>query len=123
MTTGIRPIALMIARILLITCLALASVSALSCQKNDRVVYEVTGNADSVDIKISDDGGEYEDFQEVSLPWRMEYGSFPDDYLYLYAYNRGDSGIITATIYVNGQVYKSTTSSNAFSSVVVCGTK
>jgi hypothetical protein len=95
----------------------------ISCHESDRVVYEVTGNADQVDITISNDYGSYEEYKGLSLPWRVEYGQFKEEYVYLYAYNNGEDGDITVTIYVNDRVFKSATCSGPYENVVVTGEK
>jgi hypothetical protein len=112
-------VARIIAIILLIICLGIS----IACKSYDNVTYEVTGDADQVDIKAVDDDGITQEYSEVPLPWRAEYGRFADSYVYLYAYNTGDSGSMTVTIYVNGQVFKSLTKSTPYADITVYGNK
>jgi hypothetical protein len=116
-TTGI------IACITMLLILMVCAGSNIACKPKDNVTYEVTGNADVVDVAISDDDGDMERFYDVALPWRQDYGDFEQDYVYLYAYNKGESGTITITIFVNGKVFKSETVSGGYQSAVVVGNK
>ncbi len=59
----------------------------------------------------------------ATSPWRMDYGGFEERYVYLYAYNNGDSGTITISIYVNGKLFKTVTSSGPYTNAVVHGYK
>ena len=95
----------------------------IACQPMDNVTYEVTGDAESVDVSLSNDDGGYEQYNDVPLPFRMDYGGFNERYVYLYAYNNGDSGTITISIYVNGKLFKTATSSGPYTNAVVYGNK
>jgi len=95
----------------------------IACQPMDNVTYEVTGDADSVDVTLSNDTGGQEQYNDVPLPFRMDYGGFNERYVYLYAYNNGDSGTITISIYVNGNLFKTATSSGPYTNAVVYGNK
>jgi len=87
------------------------------------MTYEVTGDADSVDVMVNNDGGGSEQYNDVPLPGRMDYGGYDDSYVYLYAYNRGDSGTIHLSIYVNRKIFKTATCSGPYCSAVVTGDK
>ena len=39
----------------------------------DNVTYEVTGDAESVDVTLSNDNGGQEQYNDVPLPFRMDY--------------------------------------------------
>jgi hypothetical protein len=110
---------------LAITCLFIMACigTNIACQPNDNVTYEVTGDADSVDVTLSNDTGGQEQYNDVPLPFRMDYGGFNERYVYLYAYNEGDSGTITVNIYVNGNLFKTATSSGPYTNAVVYGYK
>jgi len=110
-------------RIAIVSILLLCVVLNVACKSKDRVIYEVTGDADVADVVISDEDGVMEQYYDVSLPWRREYGVFEQDYVYLYAYNRTESGTISIAIYVNDRVFKSATASGPYQSIVVVGTK
>jgi len=115
--------AAIIVRITLILVLFICLGSSIACKPKDSVTYEVTGDADVVDIVISDDDGDLERFYDIALPWRQDYGEFEQDYLYLYAYNKGESGSVTITIFVNSKVFKSETISGGYQSAVIVGNK
>jgi hypothetical protein len=123
MNTGyvrsVRYIALMITALLLMPLL----LAAAACDENDNVTYEVTGDAESVDVTVFNDMGGQEQYNDVPLPWRMDYGGFKEDYVYLYAYNNGDSGTMTLTIYINGKLFKTATSSGPYTNATVYGNK
>jgi hypothetical protein len=110
---------LVIACLLAIICIG----ANIACQPMDNVTYEVTGDADSVDVTLSNDTGGTEQYNDVPLPFRMDYGGFNERYVYLYAYNEGDSGTITLSIYVNGNLFKTATSSGPYTNAVVYGNK
>jgi len=95
-----------------------------ACQpSNDYVRYEVTGDTDSVNVVLNNDMGGSESYNNVPLPFRMDYGGFKEKYVYLYAYNNGEEGTITANIYVNGNLFKTATSSGPYVTAVVEGDK
>ncbi|MDD5313550.1 MAG: hypothetical protein PHO26_10985 [Dehalococcoidia bacterium] len=123
MNTNIGKTAAIAVRITLILVLFVCLGSSVSCKPKDSVTYEVTGDADVVDIVISDDDGDLERFYDIGLPWRQDYGEFGQDYLYLYAYNKGESGTVIITIFVNGKVFKSETISGGYQSAVIVGNK
>jgi hypothetical protein len=113
------------------TCLIVALLSMMligigtniACQPNDNVTYEVVGDADSVNIVLSNDTGGTEEYNDVPLPFRMDYGGFNERYVYLYAYNNGDSGSMTLNIYVNGKIFKTASSSGPYTNATVYGYK
>ncbi|MCX6004611.1 MAG: MmpS family transport accessory protein [Chloroflexi bacterium] len=123
MSTNIFKTNGIIARIIMVFVLMVCISSSIACRQKDSVTYEVTGDAELVDIAISDSDGDMERYEDMTLPWRRDYGDFEQDYLYLYAYNTGDSGTVNITIYVNGKVFKSATTSGGYTSAVVVGNK
>jgi hypothetical protein len=95
-----------VSRIMLIALVILCSIASLACERNDYVIYEATGDADSVDITVVNHLGGTEQFNDVPLPWRLEFGGFEFDQPYMYVYNNGDSGSIRINIYINGKLAK-----------------
>jgi hypothetical protein len=89
----------------------------------DTVTYEVTGDADAVDIIVQDETGAETKLLEMSLPWTQDYGDFNSDYVYLYAHNNSDSGTVTANIYVNRNLFRTSTVSGAYMTALAVGTK
>jgi hypothetical protein len=97
--------------------------ASISCQPNDNVTYEVVGDADSINVVLSNDTGGTETYNDVPLPFRMDYGGFNERYVYLYAYNNGDSGSMTLNIYVNDKLFKTASSSGPYTNATVYGYK
>jgi hypothetical protein len=111
------------ARILVILSIMLLAGANLGCHHDDYVVYEVTGDADVVDVLITTDTGGDGKYEDVPMPWRMEFGGFDSSYVYLYAHNNTDSGSINVTIYVNGRVFRQAATSRPYDTAVVYGEK
>jgi hypothetical protein len=105
--------------LLLVVCTFMIS----ACQRNDNVTYEVTGDADSVDVTLTNSTGDTEQYTDVPLPFRMDFGGHSDSDVYLYVYNRGESGSIDLKVYVNGRLFKSAYSSGPYVNAVVTGAK
>jgi hypothetical protein len=78
------------------------------------VVYEITGTAKYVDVTLNNSTGGTEQYTNVPIPKRYTYNSFPDYFLYISAQNTGESGTVTVSIYVNGTLFKTSTSSGAY---------
>jgi hypothetical protein len=80
------------------TCLLLVSFlpcigTGAACQPpNDNVTYEVTGDADPVNVVLNNDMGGKETYNDVPLRFRMDYGGFNEKYVYRYVCNNGESG-------------------------------
>ncbi len=90
----------------------------------DYVVYEVTGNADLVDITITNESGGSAQYNDVPLPWRMDFGGFEYSQPYIYVHNNTeDAATITANIYLNGKMFKSGTSYGPYCTLIVLGDK
>lgn len=108
-------------------CLALlgllASCSSSTSNGSPAVAYEITGTASSVSVTLSNPSGDTEQHSDVSVPHTYSYSSFPGNFLYISAQNQGDYGSVTVTIYVNGKIYKTSTSSDASTPAIASGTK
>lgn len=94
------------------------------------VVYEITGTAEKVNITLSNDtGGTEQSYtylnptKTLSTPWRREYYSFPNRFLYISAQNQGEYGTVTVSIYVNGELFKTSSSSGAYVIASASGSK
>ena len=85
-----------------------------SSYSGPEVVYEITGSASYVDVTLSNPTGGTEQYGPVAVPHSYTYQDFPGYFLYISAQNQGESGSVTTTIYVNGEVYKTSTSSGAY---------
>ena len=78
------------------------------------VKYEVTGTATAVDLTIENDNGGTSQYSDQATPWTYSFTGYPGDFIYVSAQNQGDSGTVTATIYIDGEVYKTSTSDGAY---------
>lgn len=86
------------------------------------VRYEVTGSAELVDITYENLNGGISQLSGMPLPWSITISAEPGDYVYLSAYNRGESGSVTVTIYDDGSVFKRATSQGGHVTASVSGT-
>jgi len=78
------------------------------------VKYEVTGTAQTVDITLSNKEEGTSQFGDVSVPWSMSFVAPRGNFVYLSAQNQGQTGTVICTIYINGDQFKSSTSSGAY---------
>jgi hypothetical protein len=108
-----------ISRIMLIMLVVLCSAASLACHRDDYVTYEATGNADLVDITVVNDSGGTEQYNDVPLPWRMDYGGFEFSQPYMYVYNNGESGSITISIKINGKIARTASCSGPYASATL----
>jgi hypothetical protein len=85
-----------------------------------RIKYEVTGTASSANITQTNPDGGIEQYSNVKLPGSYAFsvpirrGSFDYYHASISAQNNGSRGSITVTIYVNGKIFKTSTSSGAY---------
>jgi len=78
------------------------------------VEYKITGTASQVDVTLNNASGGTEQYDNVSVPHTYTYETFDDWFLYISAQNQGEYGSVTVTIYLNGEVVKTSTSSGAY---------
>ena len=78
------------------------------------VVYEVTGTATYASVTLNNGEGGTEQYSKVAIPWSYTEKSFSDNFLYVSAQNQGDRGTVTVKIYVDGELFKTSTSSGAY---------
>ena len=78
------------------------------------IVYEITGTATYASVTLNNGGGGTEQYSNVSIPWSYTEKSFSDNFLYVSAQNQGDRGTVTVKIYVDGELFKTSTSSGAY---------
>jgi hypothetical protein len=71
------------------------------------VRYEVTASESVYRVTISTAGGGTGQFSDVALPWTYEFTAEEGDFVYVSA---GGYGTVTVTIYLDGKVYRTTTS-------------
>lgn len=87
------------------------------------VEYDVTGTADKVNITITNSSGENVQYNNASLPQSFTYSEFNNKNLYVSAENLGETGNVTVSIYLQGELYKTSTASEAYSIATASGTK
>ncbi len=87
------------------------------------VVYKITGTADSVSVTLSNASGGTEQYGNVYLPKEYRYYSFDSWFLYISAQNNGETGTVIVSIYVDGILYKTSTSSGAYVIANASGSK
>ena len=78
------------------------------------VQYKITGSASKVSVTLNNATGGTEQYSDVSVPHTYTYNNYTDWFLYILAQNQGDSGTVTVTIYVDGEVVETSTSSGAY---------
>ncbi len=108
-------------KIIVLLCLSVL----LSCelfQEDEKspipVEYKVTCTTGLVDLTIENASGGTSQFDDMATPWSYsfevnnpEYGYF---FVYVSAQNQQSSGTVTAQIYVNNSLYKTSTSTGAY---------
>jgi len=104
----------LIAVALIICIVALFSIGCDSSTSAVRVEYELTGTASKVSVTLNNATGGTEQFSDVYIPHTYTFEKYTDWFLYVSAQNLGDSGSITVTIYLNGEVVATSTSSGAY---------
>jgi uncharacterized repeat protein (TIGR02543 family) len=87
------------------------------------VIYKITGTASRVNVTLSNATGGTEQYTNVPLPKEYSYDSFSDDFVYISAQNQGAYGTVTVSIYVNGDLFKTSTSSGAYVIATASGLK
>lgn len=86
-----------------------------------QIEYEVSGSATKADLTYRNYFGDTQQEAEASVPWKETFTAYPGAFLYISAQNQDKYGAITATIKVNGQVIKTTTSTGAYSIATASG--
>ena len=99
---------------ILLLLIILLSFSACNLFTPPQVKYEVTGTALTVDLTIENEDGGTSQFSDKPLPWTYSFTGASGDFVYVSAQNQGDTGSVTATIYIDGEEYKTSTSSGAY---------
>jgi hypothetical protein len=78
------------------------------------VEYKITGTASRVSVTLNNATGGTEQYDNVSVPHTYIFDTFTDWFLYISAQNQGEYGSVTVTIYLNGEVVATSTSSGAY---------
>lgn len=99
------------------------SVKTYPAYTGPAVEYEITGTTSAVSVTLSNPTGGMEQFSVVYLPHTYTYYNFPNNFLYISAQNMGETGSVTVSIYVNGTLYKTSTSKGGFVIATASGEK
>lgn len=78
------------------------------------VEYQVTGTALAVDVTFTNATGGTEQLSDVSVPWTYTISNYTYSYVSILAQNKGATGSVTVNIYVNGDLFRTATSSGAY---------
>jgi len=78
------------------------------------VEYRVTGTAATASMTIENEDGGTSQVSNQPLPWSHAFTARPGTWVYVSAQNEGDTGDITAAIYYDGTLFKSSTSTGAY---------
>lgn len=79
------------------------------------VTYKVTGTATSASLTSENSGGGTEQISDAYIPWETTYYTMQTgDFVYISAQNNGEYGSVTSEIYVDGALFKTSTSSGAY---------
>jgi hypothetical protein len=85
-----------------------------SLRSSVRVEYEITGTASTVSVTLNNATGGTEHFSNVSVPHTFTFENYRDWFFSVSAQNDGASGSVTVTIYIDGEVVATSTSSGAY---------
>lgn len=93
----------------------------LSCElfeTEKQVEYKVTCNTGLVDLTIENSNGGTSQYDDMATPWSYSFEVDKPEYGYVFVYvsaqNQQSSGTVTAQIYVDGTLYKTSTSTGAY---------
>ena len=112
-----------IARILVLLSIMLLAGANMGCHRDDYVVYEVTGDADEVDILMTTDTGSDGKYKDVPLPWRMEFGGFDSSNVTCMHIITGIAAASTEPYISMDRIFRQAASSRPYDTVVVFGEK
>jgi len=110
---GIPIIGMVVGGVIFFTSITPASITP-SPVSYPTVKYEITGSAYSVDITLNNATGGTEQYSNAGLPASITYDNFTSDFLYISAQNQGGSGTVTVSIYIDGKLFKTATSSGGY---------
>ena len=79
-----------------------------------QVEYKITGTASQVDVTLTNATGGTEQYGDVFVPHTYTFHNYTHWFLYISAQNQGGSGSVIVTIYLNGEVVNTATSSGAY---------
>lgn len=78
------------------------------------IEYRVTGTAGSVSLTYKNEDGGTEQQSGIQPPWTHSFTAAEGDFLYISAQNQTATGTVTASIYVDGDLWKTASSEGAY---------
>jgi uncharacterized protein YceK len=82
---------------------------------NQAIEYRVTGSTSTADLTFENSGGGTSQQSGVTVPWSYTFTANPGDFLYISAQKDGNPATdVTVTIYAEGSVFGTSTSSGAY---------
>src|SRR5881396_1834742 len=105
--TTIRRLCVMLALVLLG---AGCEAAGLGGGGSHEVKYEVTGSATAVDVTFQNENGDTSQQSDQPVPWTTTVTAAGGAFTYVSAQNKGESGDVTCTIYVDGAQKENNTS-------------
>jgi hypothetical protein len=78
------------------------------------IEYRITGTAHAASVTYTNEGGGTSQIDSVALPWSYTITAHSNDVPVILAQNQGDSGTVTVSIYKDGTLWKTSTSSGAY---------
>ena len=80
----------------------------------DKLRYEISGTASTVDITYTNSSGGTSQFSDISLPYTIKYGVISTDFAYISAQNNGESGTVNVRVYYEDRYKDGASSVGAF---------
>ncbi len=78
------------------------------------VKYEATGTTASVNITIENEQGGTSQYADINPTWDYSFTRSAGEFVYISAQNQTEYGSVTVTIYVDGDVWKTSSSNGAY---------
>ena len=85
----------------------------IDANREHKVYYKVTGTK-ALSITIQNESGGTEQFTNVVLPWEKILLGFTDDHFVYVSAQNANSGTISVYIYVDGKLFKSSSSNGEY---------
>jgi hypothetical protein len=99
------------------------SVPKISVPTKTSVQYTVEGWYTGIAVTLNNDTGGTEQYDVGAVSFSKYYPDFQNNFLYISAQNQGNYGSVTVSIYVDGRLYKSASSSGGYVIATASGTK
>ena len=108
-------------KVLFLLTISIVFITACELPSQKEILFEATGTVSSVNVQYQNGGGDLVELVNVSLPWERTTNYESGTPLFLSVQNNEAAGTVTATISIDGAVYKTETVVAAFGYVAVTG--